>query len=87
MRIKIEPKEFFMSDFSVVLCRPDFMLVSEEHPMKAHTNQWLLSLLSPADILCGATNQGAHHGVWGADAFAVIEHPRKTGQQVVDRVL
>ena len=58
-------------DFSVVLFRPNFMLLSEEHPMKSHKNQQLVSLLSPHDIPCGATNQGTPHGVWGADAFAV----------------
>jgi hypothetical protein len=35
------------SDFSVVLFRPKFMLVSEEHPMKAHKNQWLLNQFPP----------------------------------------
>src|SRR5438477_5240715 len=50
-------------DFSVVLFRPNFMLVSEEHPMKTHKNQWLLNPLSPLDIPCGATNQGTHYGV------------------------
>jgi hypothetical protein len=34
-------------DFSVVLFRPDFMLLSEEHPMKSHKNQRLVILLSP----------------------------------------
>jgi hypothetical protein len=29
------------TDFSVVLCRPNFILASEEHPMKTHKNQWL----------------------------------------------
>ncbi len=38
-----------MGDFSVVLFRPNFMLVSEEHPMKVHKNQWLLTLPSPPD--------------------------------------
>ena len=60
------------ADFSVVLFRPNCMLASEEHPMKVHKNQWLLTLPSPPDIPCEATNQGTHHGVWGADAFAVI---------------
>ena len=60
-----------MGDFSVVLFRPHFMLTSEEYLMKMHTNQWLVSLPSPHDIPCGATNQGTPHGVWGADAFAV----------------
>ena len=39
--------------------------------MKTHKNQWLLNLLSPPAILWGATNQGTHDGVCGADAFAV----------------
>jgi prepilin-type N-terminal cleavage/methylation domain-containing protein len=59
-------------DFSVVLFRPHFMLVSEEHHMKTHKNQWLLNLLSLPDIPCGATNQVTHYGIWGADACAVI---------------
>jgi len=33
------------TDFSVVLFRPNFMLVSEDHPMKTHKNQWLLNPL------------------------------------------
>src|SRR5947209_6379951 len=51
------------TDFSVVLFRPHFMLASEEYLMKVHKNQWLLNLLFPPDIPCGATNQGTHHGV------------------------
>jgi hypothetical protein len=47
------------------------MLASEEDPMKAHKNQWLLTMPSPPAIPCGAMNQGTHHGVWRADAFAV----------------
>ena len=46
-----------MPDFSVVLLRPNFMLVFEEHPMKAHKNQCLLNLLAPDEgvplRLCG----------------------------------
>jgi len=59
------------TDFSVVLFRPNFMLVSEVHSMKVHKNQWLLTLPSPFDFPRGATNQGTPHGIWGADAFAV----------------
>jgi len=51
-----------ISDFSVVLFRPNFMLVSEEHPVKMHKNQWLLNPLSPLDIPWGVTNQGTPHG-------------------------
>ena len=61
-----------VTDFSVVLFRPNFMLASEENLMKAHKNQWLLTLPSPPDLPCGAINQSTHHGVWGANAFAVI---------------
>ena len=60
-----------MGDFSVVLFRPTFMLASEENLMKAHKNQWLLTLPSPPDLPGGAMHQGTYHGVWGADAFAV----------------
>jgi len=60
-----------MGDFSVVLFRSDCMLMSEEHPMKAHKNQWLLILPSPPDLPWGAIHQGTYHRVWGADAFAV----------------
>src|SRR5712691_1389602 len=38
-------------DFSVVLFRPDFMLASENHPMKAHKNQQLLAMPCPPDSL------------------------------------
>ena len=58
-------------DFSVVLFRPNFMLASEEYPMKMHKNQWLSTLLSSPGLPCGATNQGTHPGVWDADAFPV----------------
>jgi hypothetical protein len=60
-----------LPDFSVVLFRPNFMLASEEHLMKVHKNQWLSTMPSPPDLPYGATNQGLHHGVRGADAFAV----------------
>jgi hypothetical protein len=33
--------EKYIPDFSVVLFRPNFMLASEEHPMKVHKNQWV----------------------------------------------
>jgi hypothetical protein len=61
----------YTPDFSVVLFRPNFMLASEGYPMKAHKNQRLLTLPSPPNLPCGATNQGTYHGVWWADAFAV----------------
>ena len=60
-----------MGDFSVVLFQPNIMLTSETYPMKTHKNQWLSNLLSLPDILRGATHQGTHHGIWGADALAV----------------
>ena len=52
----------YIPDFSVVLFRPHFMLVSEGHPMKVHKNQWFLDPLPPPDIPWGATNQGIPHG-------------------------
>ena len=67
----VDQCQIYIPDFSVVLFRPNFMLTSEEHSMKAHKNQGLLTTPSPPIIPCGATNQGTHHGVWGADAFAV----------------
>jgi hypothetical protein len=59
------------ADFSVVLFRSNFTLFSEKNRMKIHTNQWLRAMPYPPERLAGATNQGTHHGVWGADAFAV----------------
>jgi hypothetical protein len=59
------------TDFSIVLFRPNFRLASEERPMKTHTNQWLLNLLSPLDIPWRATNRGTPHSGFGADAFVV----------------
>jgi hypothetical protein len=58
-------------DFSVVLFRPHFMLASEEHLMKMHKNQWLLTMPSPPDLLWRAMNQSTPPGVGGADTFAV----------------
>jgi hypothetical protein len=66
----VNPKTH-VADFSVVVFQAHFMLVSKKHLVKVHKNQRLVNLLSPTDILCGATNQGTPHGVWGADAFAV----------------
>jgi hypothetical protein len=60
-----------ITDFSVVLFRPNFMLVSEGYPMKMHKNQWVLNTLFPPDIPWGAIHHGTTHGVWGADTFAV----------------
>ena len=59
------------TDFSVVLFRSDFVLVSEKNHMKMHKNQWLLTPLSPLDIPCRATNWGKYYEGWGADACAV----------------
>jgi len=50
------------TDFSVVLFRPNFMLLSEGHPMKAQKNQWLLDPLLPPDIPWRAKNPGIPHG-------------------------
>ena len=45
-----------LSDFSVVLFRPHFMLASAGYPMKVHNNQRLLILPSPLNLPYGATN-------------------------------
>ena len=47
-----------MGDFSVVLFRSDFMLFSEKNHMKAHTNQWVLTMPYPLERLAGATSRG-----------------------------
>jgi len=63
------------------------MLLSKSYPMKVHKNQWLLTVPSPPAIPCGGTNQGAHHGVWRADAFAVTSDgtiPRDVGLQTLE---
>jgi hypothetical protein len=59
------------TDFSVVLFRPNFMLASEQHPMKVHINQRFLTLPLHPELPCGATNQDTPYGFWGADTFAV----------------
>ena len=61
----------YMADFSVVLLRSDFVLVSEKNHVKMHKNQWLSTPLSPLDIPWRATNRGKHSEGWGADACAV----------------
>src|SRR5262249_21481509 len=68
-----------MGDFSVVLFRPHCMLASEEHPMKAHKNQRLLTLPTgsptavthrrlPQNVACGflalrSSDDDSQHGV------------------------
>jgi hypothetical protein len=42
--------------------------------MKTHKDQRLWTTLSSPAIPCGATHQGTHHGVCGADACAVTCH-------------
>jgi hypothetical protein len=51
-----------LPDFSVVLFRPNFMLVSEEYLMKSHKNQWFLPLLSLPELPHGGTNPGTFPG-------------------------
>ncbi len=45
-------------DFSVVLFRLAFMLFSEKNRMKAHKNQWVLTMPYPLERLAGATSRG-----------------------------
>ena len=63
--------QWLEADFSVVLLRSDFVLVSEKNHVKMHKNQWLSTPLSPLDIPWRATNRGKHSEGWGADACAV----------------
>jgi hypothetical protein len=55
------------TDFSVVVFRLHFMLVSEEHLMKPHKNQGLLNLLSPL-ISLGEPRTRVHTMVSGVQA-------------------
>jgi hypothetical protein len=47
-----------VSDFSVVLFRPHFMLVSEKNRMKVHKTQWLQAMPYSPECLSGATSRG-----------------------------
>jgi len=46
------------ADFSVVLFRSDCRLFSEKNRMKAHINQWLLTMPYPLEHLSGAIRRG-----------------------------
>src|SRR4029453_11196796 len=48
----------FVADFSVVLFRSDCRLFSEKNRMKAHINQWLLTMPYPLEHLSGAIRRG-----------------------------
>ncbi|MDQ3830082.1 MAG: type II secretion system F family protein, partial [Candidatus Tectomicrobia bacterium] len=63
-------------DFSVVRFRPNFMLVSEEHPMKTHKNQWLLNPPSPPEILWERRTK-AHH--MGPEVQTPLQRPDMEG--------
>jgi len=47
-----------LPDFSIVLFRPNFMLTSEEHPVKALKNQWFWTMPYLSEHLAGATSRG-----------------------------
>ena len=47
-----------MGDFSVVLFRPDFVLVSEKNHVKVHKNQWVFDHAISSKRLAGATRRG-----------------------------
>ena len=46
------------ADFSVVLFRSDFVLLSEQNYMKVLKNQWLLAVLYSSECLAGAPHRG-----------------------------
>jgi hypothetical protein len=47
----------YNTDFSVVLFRSDYMLVSEKNHMKSHKNQRVLTMPCPPELLAGATHR------------------------------
>ena len=47
-----------LTDFSVVLFRSDFVLVSEKNLMKVLQNQWVWTMPDPFERLAGATRSG-----------------------------
>src|SRR4029453_17768025 len=51
-------RSLLMGDFSVVLFRSDCRLFSEKNRMKAHINQWLLTMPYPLEHLSGAIRRG-----------------------------
>jgi len=66
-----------MTDFSVVVFRPDFMLASEEYPMKAHKNQWLLTMgifARPSETVHEADAGGTYCNANGRCRLDFIEH-------------
>jgi hypothetical protein len=64
------------TDFSVVVFRLHFMLVSEEHLMKSNKNQWLLNLPSPPNLPCGATNQG----IYRSSGFLMVAEGKRESE-------
>jgi hypothetical protein len=62
---------FYLPDFSVVLFRSDFVLVSEKNHMKVHKNQWIGTMSYPPERLSGVTSRGQTMVPGGAEAFAV----------------
>ena|SRR5262245_24688409 len=69
-------------DFSVVLFRSYFMLFSEKNRVKAHKNQWLLTMPYSPEHLSGATRRGHTTAPEGAEAFKV-PMPDETPQRDV----
>jgi hypothetical protein len=51
-----------MGDFSVVLFRPNFVLVSEKNRKKVHKNQWFLAMPYPLERLAGSHKPRTNHG-------------------------
>src|SRR4030095_796476 len=51
-------RSLLMGDFSVVLFRSDFMLVSEKNHVKTHKNQWVRTMSCSPKCLSGTTNRG-----------------------------
>jgi hypothetical protein len=67
----VRPAAISSTDFSVVLFRSDFVLVSENNHMKVHKNQWIGTMSYPPERLSGVTRRGQTMAPGGAEAFVV----------------
>jgi hypothetical protein len=78
--------ESYVPDFSVVLFRSDCRLFSEKNRMKAHTNQWVLTVPYPLAHLAGATSRGqtmAPEGQKPSQWLYLTQLPREMCSQLI----
>jgi hypothetical protein len=77
---------FYVTDFSVVLFRSDFVLFSEKNRVKVHKNQWVLTMPCPLERLSEATSRGqtmAPEGQKPSQWLCLTELPRKMSSQPI----